>query len=285
MARRDRLAALPAHRAAGGGSPLKGPQRLDGAIDSHCHLQHESFDADRDDVIARAVDAGITRILVPGYDARSSARAIDLASRHPDLIDAAVGVHPHHAGDAMAADWDEIDGLAGERGVVAIGEIGLDFHRNLSSAGAQRDGLARQLALAAARGLPVVVHDRDAHTEVTAALLGWGGRRDATARGVLHCFSGDRAMAKTLTAGGFLVSFALPVTFSSGREQLHAAADAPGGAYLTETDAPWLGPGSDRRNEPTTVVRVAAALARARGTTTDAIARDVALAYAALVSR
>lgn len=236
-------------------------------------------------MIGRALEAGIERLLVPGYDARSSAAAVALAARHPELIDAAVGIHPHYAAAATESDWGEVDALADERGVVAVGEIGLDFHRNLSPADAQREALARQLELARTRRLPVLVHDRDAHDEVTRALLEWAERSDRRRHGVLHCFSGDAEMALRLSSAGYLISFALPVTFSSARGPRAAAAALPAGSILTETDAPWLGPGGDRRNEPTTVIRVAVELARLRATSVETIVDQAREAYGLLAAR
>jgi TatD DNase family protein len=255
-----------------------------GLVDSHCHLQDPAFDGDREEVIARAVEAGIARILVPGYDLQSSRAAVALAEAHPELIDAAVGVHPHFSAAATAADWNELAALAAEPRVVAVGEIGLDFHRDLSPREAQRAALKRQLAMAAAVGKPVLVHSRDAHDEVRIALLAWEGPGEGALRGVLHCFSGDAALARDLAAGGYLISFALPVTFSSARGPRAAAAALADGTYLVETDSPWLAPGGgDQRNEPTTALRVAAELARLRGTSPEAIAAEVAGAYRSLV--
>lgn len=235
-------------------------------------------------MIARAVEAGIGRILVPGYDLISSRAAVALAGAHPELIDAAVGVHPHFSDAPTAVDWDELAQLAADPLVVAIGEIGLDFHRDLSPREAQRATLERQLAIATAVGKPVLVHDREAHDEVRRALLDWAGPAGRPLRGVLHCFSGDAALARDLADGGYLISFALPVTFSSARGPRAAAAALREGTYLVETDSPWLAPGGgEHRNEPTTALRVAAELARLRGTTPEAIAADVAAAYGALV--
>jgi TatD DNase family protein len=235
-------------------------------------------------VIARAVEAGIGRILVPGYDLPSSRAAVALAAAHPELIDAAVGVHPHFSAAATSAEWDELAVLAADARVVAVGEIGLDFHRDLSPREAQRAALLRQLAIAATAGKPVLVHDREAHDGVRAALLGWTGPGTGGLRGVLHCFSGDAALAQDLAAGGYLISFALPISFSSARGPRAAAALLPEGTYLVETDSPWLAPGGgEQRNEPTTALRVAAELARLRGTTPQAIATATAGAYRSLV--
>jgi TatD DNase family protein len=221
---------------------------------------------------------------VPGYDLPSSRAAVALAAAHPELIDAAVGVHPHFSAAATAAEWDELAELAADARVVAVGEIGLDFHRDLSPRDAQRAALDRQLAMAATVGKPVLVHDREAHDEVRAALLAWDGPGHGRLPGVLHCFSGDAALAAALAAGGYLVSFALPVSFSSARGPRTAAASLPEGTYLVETDSPWLAPGGgEQRNEPTTALRVATELARLRGTTPEAIAAAVADAYQRLL--
>jgi TatD DNase family protein len=230
------------------------------------------------------VEAGIERILVPGYDLASSRAAIGLAEAHPELIDAAVGVHPHHASAPSAAEWGELAELAAHPRVVAVGEIGLDFHRNLSPRLAQQAALLLQLEIAAEARKPVLVHDRDAHNEVRSALLAWPGPAGRELRGVLHCFSGDAALALALAAAGYLVSFALPVAFSSALGPRAAASALPEGSFLVETDSPWLAPGgAGARNEPTTALRVAAELARLRSTTPEAIATASADAYRRLL--
>jgi TatD DNase family protein len=235
-------------------------------------------------VIGRAVNAGIARILVPGYDLASSRAAIALAEVHPGLIDAAVGVHPHYASAPTSAEWDELAVLAAHPVVAAVGEIGLDFHRNLSPRLAQQAALLLQLEMAADVGKPVLVHDREAHAEIRSALLGWPGPAGWELRGVLHCFSGDASLALDLAAGGYLISFALPVTFSSAQGPRAAAVALPDGAFLVETDSPWLAAGGGaQRNEPTTALRVAAELARLRGTTPEAIAAGAAAAYRRLI--
>jgi TatD DNase family protein len=217
--------------------------------------------------------------MVPGWNLPSSEAALKLAERHGPRLQAAVGVHPHHAAATDEAAWRAIEGLVDDPRCAAVGEIGLDFFRNLSPPDVQRAALDRQLLVAAARDLPVIVHDRDAHEEVTAALGRWSGRRAARSRGVLHAFSGDAAMAEQLTAQGFLVSFALPISFRSAAEPRAAAAAIGPETYLVETDAPYLGPDRDGRNEPTTVLRVAAEIARLRGTEPQAVADEARRAY------
>jgi len=236
-------------------------------------------------VLERAVEAGIERILVPGWDIASSERALELATLHGPLIQAAVGVHPHDAGQMDEAGWRRLEELVGDSACSAVGEIGLDFHRNLSSPESQHEAFGRQLDLAAAADRPVLVHDREAHGEVTRALLAWTGRMSGSARGALHAFSGDAGMALELVAAGYLISFALPVSFRRAVGPRAAAAEIPPGSFLVETDAPYLGPDKEARNEPTTALRVAAELAQLRGSDPDAIAREAREAYDRLIVR
>ena len=252
-------------------------------VDSHAHLQHAQFDADRDAVVERAIAAGVERILVPGWDAASSEAALELARRHAPVVLAAVGVHPHDADAMEEAGWRWLESLAADPRCVAVGEIGLDYHRNLSQPDVQREAFARQLELAATRDLPVLVHCREAHADVTDALLAWRGRPGSDARGALHAFSGDADMATALAAAGFLIGFALPVAFRSAVGPRAAAAALSETALLVETDSPYLGPDRERRNEPTTVLRVTVELAALRETTPESIAAAARDAFERLV--
>lgn len=237
-------------------------------------------------MIARAAEAGIERILVPGWDLASSEAALELAARHAPLVEAAVGVHPHDASAMDEAGWARLETLARDPRARAIGEIGLDHFRNLSPPDVQRDAFERQLALAATLGLAVLVHDRDAHDDVADALLAWTGRPGSDARGVLHAFSGDAAMALRLVGAGFLVSFALPLAFGGARSRgprSAAAAVAPD-RLLVETDSPYLGPDREANNEPTTVARVASELARLRGVEAEDLVVPIRAAYGRLVA-
>jgi TatD DNase family protein len=234
-------------------------------------------------VLERARAAGIERILVPGWDLRSSEAALELAERHGPIIDAAVGVHPHHAAELDEAGWQHLAALAGDPRASAVGEIGLDYFRNLSPPDVQREALARQLGIAADAGLPVLVHDRDAHDDVTDALLAWPGPAGRAVRGVLHAFSGDAAMASRLGEAGFLVSFALPVAFRSAVGPRSAVPGLVDGSFLVETDAPYLGPDRDRRNEPVTVLRVLAELAALRELPVESLVAPVRKAYERLI--
>jgi TatD DNase family protein len=190
----------------------------------------------------------------------------------------AVGIHPHSASAATEADWTAVESLAADPRVMAVGEIGLDFYRNLSPPDIQRDALARQLDLAARVQKPVVVHDREAHDEVTAALVAHAPRV-AGVPGILHAFSGDASMAHALVTAGYLISFALTVSFPRNIGPRDAAAMLPIANLLVETDSPYLGVAKDRRNEPTTVLRTAAVLARLRDETPELIGAAARTAY------
>jgi TatD DNase family protein len=222
-------------------------------------------------VLDRARDAGLTRILVPGWDRPSSEAALELAARYPDLLVAAVGIHPHYVAAASEADWIAVESLAAGPDARAVGEVGLDFFRNLSPPDAQRDALARQLDLAIRVRKPVIVHDREAHEAVTAALVAHAPRAVAVP-GILHAFSGDAAMATALVGAGYLISFAHPVSYAKNLGPRAAAAAIPATSLLVETDSPYLGPASNQRNEPTTALRNAAVIARLRGEPPEAVA-------------
>jgi TatD DNase family protein len=236
-------------------------------------------------VIQRAVAAGIERLLVPGYDLESSRQAVRLAQAYPGTIQAAVGIHPHYAGRQDEHAWSELAALAEEREVVAVGEIGLDFFRNLSPPDIQRQALARQLSLAARLEKPVLVHDRDAHAEVRVALMEHAEARGGEGPlGVLHAFSGDGPLGLEMAERGYLISFALPVAFRSATGPRDAARALPAESFLVETDSPWLAPGgAEQRNEPTTALRVATVLARLREVEPEDIATEVRMAYERLI--
>jgi len=257
---------------------LSVPDRLPGIVDAHAHLQHEVFARDLNDVLERARAAGVVRILVPGWDRASSEAALALASRHSDLLDAAVGIHPHYAAAASPPDWEAIERMAADPAARAVGEIGLDFYRNLSPPAVQRDGFARQLDLAARVHKPVIVHDREAHDDVTASLMDHAPR-GPDVPGILHAYSGNAEMATALAAAGYLISFALPVSFRANRGPRAAAATVAAHDLLVETDSPYLGVAPDRRNEPTTVLRIAAAIARVRNETPEDVAAAAGATY------
>ena len=235
-------------------------------VDSHAHLDDEAFTADRAEVLARAGAAGVRLIVSVGADLPSSRANVALAARHQGVW-AAVGVHPHEAAGLDAAALAELRALASRPRVVAIGEIGLDFYRDRSPRPAQREAFQAQLRLAAELALPAIVHDREAHDEVLATLREWVGATGPRARGVLHCFSGEEALAAAAIALGFYVSLAGPVTYANARRLQALAASLPLERLLVETDCPYLPPAPHRgqRNEPALVALVAEKVATLRG--------------------
>ena len=246
-------------------------------IDTHAHLDLPQFDADRAAVVERAQAAGVEVIVNAGADMDSSRRAVALAEQYPEVY-AGVGVHPHDAkqvdGDALAA----LRELARQPKVVAVGEIGLDFYRNLSPQDVQRRAFQAQLAWAARLGKPVIIHDREAHAEVLKALTSWAaglaGSPLAGRVGVLHSFSGDLLMAKRAIDLGFYISISGPVTYQSARRLAEIVQALPLNRLLIETDCPYLTPHPHRgkRNEPAYVRLVAEKIADIKGLTVDMVA-------------
>ena len=240
-------------------------------IDSHAHLDFPQFDDDREAVVERAREAGLAAILNVGADLPSSRAAVALAERY-DFIYAAVGVHPHDAKTVTPAVLDELCVLARHPQVVAVGEIGLDYYRDLSPRPVQRQVFADQLALAAELALPVVIHDREAHDDVLATLRGWQGT------GVIHSYSAGPKRLDQVLGLGFLIGISGPVTFPYASRLRTVAAAVPLDRLLVETDCPYLTPVpyKDQRNEPAYVQYVVEAVARARGVPVEAVARATA---------
>jgi TatD DNase family protein len=242
-------------------------------MDTHTHLDFPQFDSDREQVIERAFTAGVKALINVGADLASSQAAVALAEAYPQVY-AAVGVHPHDAKTLTAEMLEELRALASHPKVVAIGEIGLDFYRDLSSRDKQRQAFEQQLALAREVGKPVIIHDREAHKEVMAILRRWakGGHQPV---GVLHCFSGDLAMAQEAIELGFYISIAGPVTFQNARRLRELVGQLPLEKLLVETDCPYLTPHPHRgkRNEPAYVKLVAQEVARIKGGSLEEVAR------------
>ena len=242
--------------------------------DTHTHLDFPHFDGDRERVIERAATAGVRAIVDVGTDQASSQAAVALAEAYPQIY-AAVGVHPHDAKTVTKEVLEKLGALASHPKVVAIGEIGLDFYRDLSPRDKQRQAFQQQLALASEIGKPVIIHDRDAHSEVMAILRRWieGGHQPA---GVLHCFSGDLTMAQEAIELGFYISIAGPVTFKNARSLRELVRQLPVEKLLVETDCPYLTPHPHRgkkRNEPAYVKFVAQEVARVKGLSLEEVAR------------
>jgi len=241
-------------------------------IDTHCHLDFNQFDPDRDAVIRRAQQAGLTRILVPGIDLDSSRAAVALAERE-EFVFAAVGVHPNSGTSWDGDTYQALAELAQHPKVVAVGEIGLDFYREWTPKPLQRKILREQLALAAEAGLPVIIHDREAHGEVIPALVEWQqdledeGSPLAEKPGVLHSYSGNIMQAEPVLEAGFFLGITGPVTFKNATDMQGVAQQAPEERLLIETDAPYLTPHPFRgqRNEPAYVRHTADKIASLRG--------------------
>jgi TatD DNase family protein len=262
-------------------------------IDTHCHLDHPQFDADREAVIARARQAGVMRMITIGTGLLSSREAVALAECFEGVY-AAVGIHPHEAKDCDDTALAELEQLAQHPKVVAIGEIGLDFYRDWSPREAQAWAFEAQLALATRLGLPVIIHDRDAHEAVLETLRRWttgdgvGAQFIAPAhRGVLHSFSGGTAVAEAALAPGFCLGFTGPVTFPKANELREVVAAVPLERILVETDAPFLTPQANRgrRNEPAYVRFVAEGVAGVKGLSFEAVAAQTTANAEALFSR
>ncbi len=239
-------------------------------IDSHAHIYYRDFIADFDDMLKRAEDAGVSAILVVGTDIESSRESVMLAEKYPHLY-AAVGIHPHDAGRVTEACYDIIRTMAvSSQKVVAIGEIGLDFYRDRSPRDAQETVFRRFLRMAAELNKPVIIHDRDAHDRIMSIL-----REEPARKGVLHCFSGDAAMASEAAALGFHISIPGTITYP-GNESLRDVVRAVSiDRMLVETDCPYLTPTPHRgkRNEPAYVRLAAEKLAEVKGLTLDDVAR------------
>jgi TatD DNase family protein len=233
--------------------------------DSHCHIDMPQFDADREEVVARARAAGVVQMLIVGGvdDEEGHRRALRVAEELG--FPASAGVHPHEARLATEAVYDELRGLAREKRIVAVGEVGLDFHYDHSPRPVQREVLRRQVRLARELGLPLVVHTREADGE-TASILEEEGAGECG--GVIHCFTGGPELARRALALGFLISFSGIVAFPRAAVIQQVARGVPPERLLVETDAPFLAPPPHRgrRNEPAFVVEVARKVAALRAT-------------------
>jgi len=241
--------------------------------DTHCHLDFSSFEQDRDLVIERAREAGLERILNPGIDLETSRAAVRLANDHPEVF-AAVGVHPNSALSWSSRTVGELEELAREYKVVAIGEIGLDYYRLGAPIGVQRNVFRAQLDIAGRLGIPVIIHCRDAFTDLMEILVEWIGsilRSESESElahrpGVLHSFAGDKATAKWAVENNFFIGINGPVTYRNADRVHQIAANAPLENILLETDAPFLPPHPHRgeRNEPAHVAIIAGKIAEVR---------------------
>lgn len=243
-------------------------------FDTHAHFDDERFDDDRDEVILKAHESGVSYILNASSDMDSSRKSMALADKY-DFIYAAVGVHPHSAGEMKEDDLEILAGYASHPKVVAIGEIGLDYYYDNSPRNVQKYWFARQIGLAREVGLPVVIHDRDAHEDTLAIIKAEGA---SEVGGVFHCYTGSVEMAKEVLKNNFYIALGGAVTFKNARKLLDVAKFVPEDRLLIETDCPYMTPEPYRgkRNDSGYVRLVAEKIAELRGVTFEEIAQITA---------
>ncbi len=242
-------------------------------IDTHCHLEMDEFNLDRNEVIERAKNAGIEAVITIGSDLKGNKGALELSEKY-DSVYAAVGFHPHDAKDFTEEIYRKLKEWTAKEKVVAIGEIGLDYHYDNSPREVQREVFKLQLSLAKETGLPVVIHSREAKKDTLEIV-----KESGIDKGVFHCFSGDMDMAEKVMAMGFHISIAGPVTFKNAKKLVEIAKSIPDDYLLIETDAPYLAPEPFRgkRNEPSYLVYTARKIAELRGISMDDLARITTL--------
>lgn len=233
-------------------------------VDSHCHLDFPDFAEERSAVIARAVAAGVTRMVTISTRVRRFPQVLAIAEAHEEVF-CSVGTHPHNAAEELDVDVGELVRLAEHPKVVAIGEAGLDYHYDKSPRPAQAQGLRTHIAAARETGLPLVIHARSADDDMIAILEAESGQ--GAFPFILHCFSSGRRLAEVGVALGGYVSFSGILTFKNSQELRDIARDVPRDRLLVETDAPYLAPVPHRgkRNEPAYTAYTAAVLAETVG--------------------
>lgn len=234
--------------------------------DTHAHLSDEHLAADVAGLIERARLASVTRILAVGTTADSSAACQQIAASFPATVRSSAGIHPNHAGEAQAGDWDRIESLAKLPEVVALGETGLDLYWKDCPLPLQQDYFDRHIRLSQQTGLALVIHQRETTSEILAMLR--EARQRGELRGVMHSFTGTAAEASEFVALGLHISFAGMVTFKKSDDLRAVAATVPAERLLVETDSPYLTPHpyrGQRPNEPRLVVHTAECVAQARG--------------------
>ena len=253
----------------------------DKLVDTHCHLDFPEFDSDREEVINRAKAAGIEYIINVASSLDGSKRSVELANKY-DCVYASVGIHPHDAKELNESSFSAIKDLAKDKKVVAIGEVGLDYYRNLSPAGLQQAAFKKFLFLAKETGLPLIIHCRDAREDLLKILK---KEMAAPIKGVIHCFPADEELLNSVLDLGMYVSFTCNLTFkSAARSREMVKALVPMDRILVETDAPYMAPEGMRgkRNEPLYMVKVVEQIAELKGLTPEDVARVTTLNCARL---
>ena len=237
-------------------------------IDSHAHIQLPQFNHDRDAVLKRAHEAALSAILVIGFDVKTSRGAVELAEKHENIY-ATVGMHPHDAKDFTPDALHTLRALAAHPKVIALGEMGLDYHRNRSPRPLQKAAFEKQLDMAEELDMPIIIHNRDAYMDILPILEARRGK----IRGVLHCFTGDVEVMHRSLAIQFHIGIGGIVTYPNAKDVQAVAREVPAERLLIETDCPWLAPQFRRgkRNEPAYVRAVAEKIAELRGTSIETI--------------
>lgn len=238
-------------------------------IDTHCHLDDPKFNSDRDEVIKRAGAAGVKYIINIGSDLENSAAAVEIAAKYPNIY-ATVGLHPHDAKILDGKTFAEFKKLAGKPKVVAVGEVGLDYYRNLSPKDAQQDVFRKFLGLAEEANLPVIVHAREADADALAIL-----KECKPKKAVLHCFSAGEDMLREALAMGFYISYTCAVTFKNAQNLQGLVKNTPIERMMLETDAPYMAPQMHRgkRCEPAYVAILAEEIARIKDLSIEDVGR------------
>ena len=240
-------------------------------IDTHCHLEMKHFDKDRGEVIKRARNAGVKRMITVGTNLSDGEKVIQIAKANPDVF-CAVGIHPHDSLEADEAGIAQLRELLKKPKVLALGEIGLDYFKNYAPRDTQVKAFEAQLDLAIELGMPLIIHDRDAHVEILEILK---KKSRAPYRGVFHCFSGGIKTAREVLDLGFYISFTGTTTYKNETKSHEVLAMAPKERVMVETDCPYLAPVPFRgkRNEPSYVTYVGEKLAEIWGITPKQVAR------------
>src|SRR3989338_2063374 len=244
-------------------------------IDTHAHLEMPQFDGDRDEVIKRTVESGISLIIDVGSDLSGSRTALELARRY-DFIYASAGIHPHEGKGVTIETYKEVRKLLSDPKVVAVGEIGLDYYKDYSPRDIQQREFINQIRIAKEFKKPVIVHSRDAREDTLKILK---DEKVSEIGGIMHCFSGDEEMARRCMDMGFYISFAGPVTYPNAERLRSVVKSIPTNRLLTETDCPYLAPQQMRgkRNEPAYVRYVAEKIAEVKGLSLEDVERVIRL--------
>lgn len=239
-------------------------------FDTHAHLQDEQLRGDIENILLRASEAGVEKITCVGYDLPSSQEAVLLARKYKQIY-ATVGVHPHDAETLTPEMLDQLKNLARDPKVVAIGEIGLDYYRDLSPRDLQMQAFIDQIKLAQQIGKPIVIHDRDANQDVMDTIKQYKAGRNG---GIMHCYSGNLPLAMEAIKQGFYISFAGPLTYKNAKKPQEVVVKIPMDRLLVETDCPYLTPEPFRGklNEPARVRYVVEKMAELRGQHPDEVA-------------